>query len=130
MSWISNYVRPKIRALVTRTEVPDNLWEKCGQCGQMIFHRELEQNRRVCTHCGHHMRIAAKERLRLMFDGGHYATIELPETVQDPLRTAASAGCPPWSPASTSSSWAAPWAPRSARASWPPPAWRCSSRRR
>jgi acetyl-CoA carboxylase carboxyl transferase subunit beta len=86
MSWISNYVRPKIRALVTRTEVPDNLWEKCGQCGQMIFHRELEQNRRVCTHCGHHMRIAAKERLRLMFDGGHYATIELPETVQDPLR--------------------------------------------
>jgi acetyl-CoA carboxylase carboxyl transferase subunit beta len=86
MSWISNYVRPKIRALVTRTEVPDNLWEKCGQCGQMIFHRELEQNRRVCTHCGHHMRIAAKERLRLMFDGGHYTTIDLPETVQDPLR--------------------------------------------
>jgi len=86
MSWISNYVRPKIRALVARSEVPDNLWEKCDSCGQMIFHRELEQNLKVCPHCSHHMRIAARERLRLLFDAGKYTAIELPETVQDPLR--------------------------------------------
>jgi acetyl-CoA carboxylase carboxyl transferase subunit beta len=86
MSWLSNYVRPKFRALVQRSDVPDDLWEKCPDCGQMIFHRELATNLRVCHHCGHHMRIEVRQRLELMFDGGAYTLRELPETVQDPLR--------------------------------------------
>ena len=60
MSWLTNFVRPKIRALVKKPETPDNLWDKCPACGQMIFHRELEANQRVCTHCGHHLRIGVK----------------------------------------------------------------------
>ena len=44
MNWITNYVRPKIQALVHKREVPDDLWEKCTSCGQMVFHRELESN--------------------------------------------------------------------------------------
>ena len=63
MNWISNFVRPKIRALVQKTEVPENLWQKCDACGAMIFHRELEASHRVCPHCSHHMRIGALERL-------------------------------------------------------------------
>ena len=86
MNWISNFVRPKIRALVNKTEVPDNLWEKCGSCAAMIFHRELEASQRVCPHCGHHMRIGARERLDSLFDDAKYSLIELPEAVQDPLR--------------------------------------------
>ncbi len=61
MSWLEN-LRPKIRALVTR-DVPENLWVKCAACDQMIFHRELDANLKVCPHCGHHMRIAVRERL-------------------------------------------------------------------
>jgi len=57
MSWLTNFVRPKIRKLVQKTDVPENLWDKCPSCGQMIFHRELNANQRVCPHCGHHMRI-------------------------------------------------------------------------
>ena len=86
MSWISNYVRPKIRALVTRSDIPDDLWEKCPDCGQMIFHRELEKALRVCTHCGYHLRIGPFERMRLLFDSGEFTPIELPETIQDPLK--------------------------------------------
>ncbi len=86
MNWISNYVRPKIRALVQKTEVPDNLWEKCQACGAMIFHRELEAGHRVCPHCNHHMRIGAKERLGLLFDDGKYSRVELPEVPADPLK--------------------------------------------
>ncbi|HSR71337.1 MAG TPA: acetyl-CoA carboxylase, carboxyltransferase subunit beta [Kiloniellales bacterium] len=86
MNWISNFVRPRFRALVTKPEVPDNLWRKCGACSQMIFHRELESNLLVCPHCGHHMRIGAKRRLELLFDDGRYNRIELPETPVDPLR--------------------------------------------
>jgi acetyl-CoA carboxylase carboxyl transferase subunit beta len=86
MNWISNFVRPKIRALVQKTEVPDNLWHKCGACGAMIFHRELEASHRVCPHCNHHMRIGPKERLDLLFDEATYSRIELPEVPADPLK--------------------------------------------
>lgn len=86
MDWLTNFVRPKIRALVQKTEVPDNLWEKCSSCGQMIFHRELDENHRVCTHCGHHMRLSAVARLKMLFDNGAYQAIELPKPPVDPLK--------------------------------------------
>jgi len=45
MSWLTNVVRPKLRELVgSSRQVPDNLWDKCPACEQMIFHRELEKN--------------------------------------------------------------------------------------
>ena len=86
MSWLTNFVRPKIRALVKKTDVPDNLWDKCPSCGQMIFHRELEANLRVCPHCNHHLRIDVKRRLELLFDGGQYERAELPKVELDPLK--------------------------------------------
>jgi acetyl-CoA carboxylase carboxyl transferase subunit beta len=85
MSWLTNIVRPRIRKLVAR-EVPDKLWVKCPSCDQMIFHRELEANLRVCPHCNHHMRLRVNDRLAALYDGGAYQTIELPETVVDPLK--------------------------------------------
>lgn len=86
MNWLKNWVRPKLRELVGQKEVPENLWHKCPQCEQMIFHRDLAANLRVCPHCGHHMRLLVGERLKMLFDDEAYQTIELPETVNDPLR--------------------------------------------
>ena len=86
MSWLTNFVRPKIRALVGKTDVPDNLWHKCPNCDQMLFHRDLEQNLHVCQHCDHHLRISAARRLACLFDDGEYTRIELPEVVADPLK--------------------------------------------
>jgi acetyl-CoA carboxylase carboxyl transferase subunit beta len=86
MSWLTNFVRPKIQALVRKSEVPDNLWDKCPNCGQMIFHRELEANLRVCPHCGHHMRLPVIKRLELLFDDGAYTRLDLPKPDLDPLK--------------------------------------------
>ena len=86
MNWLTNYVRPKIRALVEKDDVPDNLWHQCPGCEQMIFHRELEASLNVCSHCGHHMRLPARKRLETLFDGGVYQTIELPALKGDPLK--------------------------------------------
>ena len=85
MSWLTNFVRPKLRALVAKTDVPDNLWRKCPGCDQMIFHRDLEKTLHVCQHCGHHLRIPVKLRLSILFDDGRYQRLELPETPDDPL---------------------------------------------
>ncbi len=86
MNWLHKVVLPKIRAVVGRKGVPDNLWKKCPGCEQMLFHRELEANLDVCRNCGHHLRIGAVRRLEILFDAGAFSRIELPKTVADPLR--------------------------------------------
>ena len=86
MSWLTNVVRPKLRELVgARREIPDNLWQTCPACAQMIFHRDLEKNLRVCQLCGHHLRLGVKERSAMLLDEG-FRPLELPKTTADPLR--------------------------------------------
>jgi len=86
MSWLTEYVRPKIRTLFATREVPDNLWRQCTACQQIIFHRDLLAALNVCPHCGHHMRASVAERLGWTFDDGSFTRIELPKAVADPLR--------------------------------------------
>lgn len=87
MNWITNYVRPKIRALVERPgSESDTLWVKCSDCGAMIFHREFAENHNVCTTCNHHMRMPVRERLALIFDEGTMQEQPLGETLADPLK--------------------------------------------
>jgi acetyl-CoA carboxylase carboxyl transferase subunit beta len=86
MNWLTEFVRPKIRTLFARRDVPENLWHQCPACEQMIFHRDLLANLKVCPHCGHHMRMGAVERLGMTFDEGSFTRIELPKAAVDPLR--------------------------------------------
>ena len=86
MSWLTEYVRPKIRTLFARREVPDNLWHQCPACQQMIFASDLAANLKVCPHCAHHMRAGAAERLAWTFDPDGFTRIELPRAPADPLR--------------------------------------------
>ena len=85
MSWISNYVRPKINSLFSRREVPENLWVKCDGCGTMLFHRELADNLNVCPNCGYHMAISPRERFRALFDGGVFVEVTVEKPIADPL---------------------------------------------
>ncbi|WP_354859237.1 acetyl-CoA carboxylase, carboxyltransferase subunit beta [Acetobacter fabarum] len=84
MSWITEYVRPKIRGLLRR-DVPDNLWTTCDSCSQMVLTKELRKAQNVCPHCGHHMRVLVNDRLAWTFDNGEFTRIELPLAPVDPL---------------------------------------------
>ncbi len=86
MNWITNYVRPRINSIFSRRETPENLWQKCDECGTMLFHRELSDNLNVCTNCGHHMAISPRNRFAALFDGGVFAEIAVPEPIPDPLQ--------------------------------------------
>ena len=85
MNWISNVVPPKIRSLLRR-ETPDNLWVKCPDSGQLVFHKDLEANLMVVPGSGYHMAIGAKARLAALFDDGSYDEQPSPEVPADPLR--------------------------------------------
>ena len=86
MNWITNAVLPKIKALVTTNDVPDNLWVKCKSCGQMIFHREFEQANNCCSTCGHHAPLPPEARFAMTFDNGLFERVELAAIADDPLK--------------------------------------------
>jgi acetyl-CoA carboxylase carboxyl transferase subunit beta len=85
MNWISNVVPPKIRSFLRR-ETPENLWVKCPESGQLVFHKDLEANLFVVPGSDYHMRMSARARLAATLDGGAYDDIPVPETIVDPLR--------------------------------------------
>lgn len=86
MNWLTSFVRPKIQALMSKGDAPENLWKKCPGCGHMLFHRDLVENLNVCHHCQHHLRVNAKERLDYLFDNQAYTLVPTPKVVADPLK--------------------------------------------
>ena len=85
MNWLTNFVRPKIRALVGN-DVPENLWKKCPKCEQMIFHSDLASNMQVCTHCGYHFRLSVQDRIKSLFDDNDIVKIKYKSQLEDPLK--------------------------------------------
>ena len=85
MNWLTNFVKPKLTALVSRKEVPDNLWNNCPTCANMIHHKDLNENLRVCTTCNYHFRMTAEKRIETLFGEKNFEEIKLDKTPDDPL---------------------------------------------
>ena len=86
MNWINN-IRPKIRSLLTtKRELPDNLWVKCPDTGQMVFYKDLEANQFVIPGSNYHMRMDAHKRLQHLFDDGEFEIVPVRDVAQDPLK--------------------------------------------
>ena len=86
MSWLSNFVRPKIRALVKKSDTPNNLWVKCNNCGTMVYHKDLKETSNVCPTCNHHMKMSARQRVNWVLDEGTITDAIIPQTISDPLK--------------------------------------------
>src|SRR5262252_5697905 len=85
MNWISNVVRPKIRSTLKR-EVPENLWIKCPDTGQLVFYKDVEANQFVIPGSNYHMRMGAMARLKSIFDNETWYDVALPQVAADPLK--------------------------------------------
>jgi acetyl-CoA carboxylase carboxyl transferase subunit beta len=85
VNWISNVVRPKIRGFLRR-DVPENLWIKCPDTGQLVFYKDVEANQFVIPGSNYHMRMGATARLKSVFDGETWIDIAVPEVPADPLK--------------------------------------------
>src|ERR1039458_9793783 len=51
-----------------RREVPENLWIKCPETGQLVFYKDVEANQFVLPGSNYHMHMSASARLKSMFD--------------------------------------------------------------
>ncbi len=85
MNWYSDVVPPKIKSILRR-EAPENLWVKCPESGELVFHKDLEANLYVVPGSGYHMRCPVEARLASLFDEGAYDIMPTPEAPLDPLK--------------------------------------------
>ena len=86
MSWFKKEDRP---LSVTRDEEKtvrtEGLFTKCESCRGIIWKKDLEASEMVCPKCGHHFKIGARDRLRLLFDDGAYEVLDDDLSSPDPL---------------------------------------------
>jgi acetyl-CoA carboxylase carboxyl transferase subunit beta len=67
-----------------KTVRTEGLWTQCVSCRQPIFKKDLEENLNVCPKCGHHFRINAGHRIRLLLEPG-YQLVDMDLRSTDPL---------------------------------------------
>ena len=68
---------------VVKTE---NVFVKCDGCEAHLYKRDLEESLQVCSHCGYHFRLGARERLAMLFDEGKFEELDAEVTSIDPLQ--------------------------------------------
>jgi acetyl-CoA carboxylase carboxyl transferase subunit beta len=91
MSWLHrarkgiSFLKPSEDGEKPKIEVPENLWTKCGECGDLVYHKELASNLWVCYQCGHHFPITTEQYLELLLDEGSFEETHKGLVSLDPL---------------------------------------------
>ncbi len=87
MSWFQKFRPSRIRTEGgNKRNVPEGLWTKCSVCTAVLYRPELERNLQVCPKCAHHMRLGARNRLKLFLDPGEHREIASKLESVDALR--------------------------------------------
>ncbi len=84
MTW---FKKKKIKPTVSNKKVmvTEGLWEKCKNCREIIYKKEIDKNFRVCPKCNYHFRITAAERIRIIADPGSFHELDADLKSDDPL---------------------------------------------
>jgi acetyl-CoA carboxylase carboxyl transferase subunit beta len=85
MAWFKKARKPIAATKEKASRVPEGLWVKCAGCSQAIYHKELATSLHVCPKCGHHFRLSAIERLKMLFDNGEWTEYDRGLVSTDPL---------------------------------------------
>ena len=73
-------------ASAKRTEgIPEGLWLRCPDCGDMLFRKVVEESLHVCPHCQYHFRIGARLRIEHLVDPGSFEEMFNDILPTDPL---------------------------------------------
>lgn len=83
MAWFKK-PKQKLRA-ADRREMPSDVFEKCPDCGEILYRARLEQNAFVCPVCGHHNRFPAEGYIRLLLDDEEFEELWPELRSSDPL---------------------------------------------
>lgn len=71
---------------VKKREMPEGLWTKCEECGDIIYNKALEENLKVCPKCQYHFSLTARERIQQIIDDGAFQELDSNLRPTDPLK--------------------------------------------
>ncbi|MFV1956275.1 MAG: acetyl-CoA carboxylase, carboxyltransferase subunit beta [bacterium] len=86
MSWFRRRPSRLAKSERKKTSVPEGLWIKCNNCGEIVYSKEIDRNLKVCPKCDYHFRITAKERIDLLVDPGSFEEFDSQIKSEDPLQ--------------------------------------------
>ncbi|MGQ9561518.1 MAG: acetyl-CoA carboxylase, carboxyltransferase subunit beta [Candidatus Oleimicrobiaceae bacterium] len=69
-----------------KRDLPNGLWVKCEQCGEILYRKELANHAHVCMKCGFHFRIGSRDYVRILLDEGSAEPFNDHLLSVDPLR--------------------------------------------
>jgi len=79
--------KPKytIVKIAKKSDIPEDLWTRCGECNELIYNKKLEENMKVCPKCGAHFNLGARERINTLADEGTFKEMDADMESMDPL---------------------------------------------
>jgi acetyl-CoA carboxylase carboxyl transferase subunit beta len=83
MAWFRKDKKPLTAR--DRREVPQDVFDKCPGCGEILYRERLAQNLNVCPTCGHHLRIPADGYLQILLDSETFTELDPDLRAADPL---------------------------------------------
>jgi acetyl-CoA carboxylase carboxyl transferase subunit beta len=75
----------QVRRSPVKRELPEGMWSKCPGCSDIIYRVELEKSLWVCSHCGYHFSISARQYVDLLMDADTFTEKFRSITSLDPL---------------------------------------------
>jgi acetyl-CoA carboxylase carboxyl transferase subunit beta len=85
MTWLRK-AKKGLKPQQRRRELPDGLWTKCEDCGEILYHKELERNLWTCSKCSYHFRISARAYIAILVDEGTFVERFSEVVSTDPLK--------------------------------------------
>lgn len=78
----------KLQMMRTQTTIgaAPGQWAQCAKCKKILFAPDFERLLRVCSHCGHHHRLRAQERIAITVDEGSFVEMDTELISSDPLQ--------------------------------------------
>jgi len=83
MAWFRKDKKPLTAQ--DRRDVPQDVFDKCPGCGEILYRERLTQNLNVCPTCGHHIRVSAEAYLSILLDEGTFEEHDSELRAADPL---------------------------------------------
>ena len=65
--------------------IPEGLWLRCPECGDMLFRKAVDDNDHVCPNCDHHFSLSARARVGHLCDPGSFEELFTDVQPADPL---------------------------------------------
>ena len=85
MSWLKKS-KEGLKTTHRKRELPDGLWIKCEECGEILYQKELERNLWTCSKCSYHFRISARTYIQILLDEGSFVERFSEVVSTDPLK--------------------------------------------